>query len=1008
MKPHLIILGAGATRGAGRPFGLQRVTHEGRVLDWQLEAFRGLAPEVSFVGGYDIGSVIHDYPNLTYHYNARWDETGAAASLCVALEALDDLSAGQRDLYVAYADILIRAELVAAMAEDMRVGCFAAWDALHPGMQSRVPESITIDGADREFVGLLRVPARSVPAFRQALLANRADLGRIHMAHMLERMAPVLPPVMGVLATGRWAHAEQGRSVARFVLGSKASTLDRLRTRLTQSRILDLEYFTRAEWAAQRDRVTARLLERLGTGSALIVRSSATDEDGFERANAGRYHSELDVAPRREALSQAIDRVFASYASNDARDEVLVQPQLADVVASGVVFTRTLHTGAPYWVVNYTEGSDTTAITSGVSRESVRLYVSRAATGEALDALSPTARTVLLAVREIEDIVCHDALDIEFAMDSRGRVFTLQVRPLMVDDQHQDREGDAEVFDCLAGVQRTVAALGVAPAGQCGDFCAWSVMADWNPAEIVGLVPGPLALDLYRYVITDQVWARQRADVGYRDLRGWPLVRSFGGQAFVDVRASVNSFIPAELNEEIASAIANTAIERLKADLSLHDKVEFELVPTCLDLDFGVWRDRYTSTTRLTREQVNEIEAALGRITRRIVERSNGGVAAAAALEQRCAALEQRRAPFADWLRGVLDECSNGALHFAHLARAGFVAAALLRSAVRRGVLTESRRAELMESIPGVGHMFTESAAQVRAGLLERSAFIARFGHLRPGTYDIGTPPYRARPEAYIDPVIEATHRADERAAFDWTVAERQSLADELSKVDIGLDADSFLEFVRTAVAGREYAKFVFTRLLSAALDALAIEGRANGISENRLASMPLSVWLSRSTLDWGDLNARQELLASVEIRERQRRLAARMVLPPVICDPREVVAFAVPPSEPTFITNRRAAAALRRVAAGEVVRREDVQGRVVAVANADPGFDYLFALGIAGLITAYGGPNSHMAIRASEFAIPAVIGVGERAFEALRDGLLTELDGQRRMLRQDGDVCAS
>lgn len=50
----------------------------------------------------------------------------------------------------------------------------------------------------------------------------------------------------------------------------------------------------------------------------------------------------------------------------------------------------------------------------------------------------------------------------------------------------------------------------------------------------------------------------------------------------------------------------------------------------------------------------------------------------------------------------------------------------------------------------------------------------------------------------------------------------------------------------------------------------------------------------------------------------------------------------------------------------------------------ADPGYDYLFSKNIAGLITCYGGANSHMAIRASELSLPSVIGVGEEKFAQL------------------------
>ena len=47
----------------------------------------------------------------------------------------------------------------------------------------------------------------------------------------------------------------------------------------------------------------------------------------------------------------------------------------------------------------------------------------------------------------------------------------------------------------------------------------------------------------------------------------------------------------------------------------------------------------------------------------------------------------------------------------------------------------------------------------------------------------------------------------------------------------------------------------------------------------------------------------------------------------------------------------------------------------------------------IKGLITEYGGPNSHMCIRCSELAIPAAIGVGSRIYEKIKNSQKTLLD---------------
>jgi phosphoenolpyruvate-protein kinase (PTS system EI component) len=55
--------------------------------------------------------------------------------------------------------------------------------------------------------------------------------------------------------------------------------------------------------------------------------------------------------------------------------------------------------------------------------------------------------------------------------------------------------------------------------------------------------------------------------------------------------------------------------------------------------------------------------------------------------------------------------------------------------------------------------------------------------------------------------------------------------------------------------------------------------------------------------------------------------------------------------------------------------------GKIILIEGADPGFDWIFAHRIAGLITKHGGANSHMAIRCAELDLPAAIGCGEQLF---------------------------
>ena len=63
-----------------------------------------------------------------------------------------------------------------------------------------------------------------------------------------------------------------------------------------------------------------------------------------------------------------------------------------------------------------------------------------------------------------------------------------------------------------------------------------------------------------------------------------------------------------------------------------------------------------------------------------------------------------------------------------------------------------------------------------------------------------------------------------------------------------------------------------------------------------------------------------------------------------------------------------------------------NLDNKIVLIRNADPGYDFIFNYKISGLITCYGGSNSHMAIRCSELNITGIIGIGEIKYSKLLD----------------------
>jgi len=102
--------------------------------------------------------------------------------------------------------------------------------------------------------------------------------------------------------------------------------------------------------------------------------------------------------------------------------------------------------------------------------------------------------------------------------------------------------------------------------------------------------------------------------------------------------------------------------------------------------------------------------------------------------------------------------------------------------------------------------------------------------------------------------------------------------------------------------------------------------------------------------------------------------------------------------SQPNFITDKRIEA---EVISCEKGKNLDPNEKIVLISQADPGYDWLLMNNIKGLITKYGGANSHMAIRAAEMSLPAAIGIGDKLYEQLLNAKRIQLDCANQIIRQ-------
>jgi hypothetical protein len=792
-----------------------------------------------------------------------------------------------------------------------------------------------------------------------------------------------------------------------FAFGTKAETLARLKPLVRESEVLDLFHFRVEDWAADRLAILDAVVERFG-GAALAVRSSAIGEDSAADSQAGAHHSCLEVdGSDRAAVAAAIERVIASYSGNP-RDQVLVQPMLTDVAVSGVIMSHDMERGAPFYVLNYDDESGQTDSVTGGAGAHKAVLVFRYLEQDYVE--SERVRRILAMTRELEEICGAVPLDIEFAMAPSGELYLLQVRRISLTGSWLSGTGK-RVSKRLEYVDEFISQRCRPRPGLAGSRTVLGVMPDWNPAEIIGTTPRPLAASLYRELVTRQVWRQARARMGYRAMPSEELMVMIGGHPYIDVRNSFNSLLPNGLDEAIANRLVDAYLDRLDEQPELHDKVEFEVAHTCMDFAFDrEVRERYGEVLRDS--EVKRLRAALCAVTESCLEPGAEGTLALSlqAIDGLEARQRQRQIKEAVSLRqarpaealmraaDLIDECrTSGTLPFSIIARHAFIAESLLRSAVRRGAIEADRVQAFKRSVRTVSGELTADFAAVCRAELDAAVFLFRYGHLRPGTYDIMSLRYDERDDLFNDSLLP--DEAASQPRFALTPDERQGLDSLLGEAGLGrTDADGLFSYAHKAIAGREFAKFVFTQNLSDALQAIVRWGEHLGLSRDDLSHIELPAMLDTlmdPILDDADLHF-------LDLAEQGRRRVANaqaLKLSYLIRDSRDVFVVPLHRSAPNFV----GAAKLE----GHTVSLDSLTPasvslyqKIVCIENADPGFDWIFTKGIKGLVTKYGGANSHMAIRCAEFGLPAAIGCGERTFERLVEAGRIELNCADKVLR--------
>lgn len=749
----------------------------------------------------------------------------------------------------------------------------------------------------------------------------------------------------------------------------KAENLKNLeKLKLKNFVIPKFHFFDLLEWKNEKEKIIEKIFKKLDR--KICIRSSFFKEDNSKSSMAGQFDSYININNEKKNLSFFITKLIHQYKifekkkTPSLKNKIIVQNFISNSICSGVVTNYNISDGAPYYTINYNNVSNSTSSVTAGDKFGYRvLYVNR----DSLSKLrSNIFKNIIFAVKKIEENYQNEALDIEFAVTKNHAVNILQIRPLSTKKKWKPIDNN-KFKSSLGNYEKKFNKISLRNK-RYGKKAIFGLMPDWNPAEIIGFQPTKFSYSLYKKLVTNSVWAKAREEMGYNKVLNPKLIYSFSGKPYVDLRLSFHSLLPHNLRLSVSKKINSYWIDKLSKEPYNHDKIEFEITQNCFyfglkekinkDYNFLNKNEKfffYSSLKNLTNNILENYENNFFKMNRDIILLENFRIKLIKKyLDNKKQSLKICKL--------LLNKCKQlGIKTFAKQARNAFIAKKILVSLVEKKILSKKTYFKILSNLNTISNSYILDKKNLEKGVISNTKFKNKYYHLRPNSYDIQNKRYNS---------IISVNKLDDFTINDLLIfdedksllnkKETQSLNLILKRENIKIDSKKLITFCIGSMKLRENYKYFFSRTLSDSIEILKIYHK----KKNSLKSL--------SNQDVNFLLKRKNFKSKKIIKYNYDR---NIKLPYLIVSPNDFYVSSILLSKPNFITDKKIE--------GDIVFvnkniHQDIKNKIVVIENADPGYDWIFSKKIKGLITKYGGVNSHMSIRCEELQIPAIIGFGE------------------------------
>ena len=727
-------------------------------------------------------------------------------------------------------------------------------------------------------------------------------------------------------------------------------------------------YFTKVKFIEKKIFYISKIKKKFEND--IIIRSSALNEDSKTGSNAGAYDSFIIRKNNFDQIGNYILRMISKFKNDN--DQILIQNFISNPEISGVLFTKDKTTNSHYYDINYDTSKKSNLITSGKFNPTIKSLIIYKNSK-----LIPTKfKKLLIVTADLEKIFKNDRLDIEFIIKNK-KIYILQSRPLLASKKNIKKN---KLHEIIINLEKKFQKINQKNETLYGKKTVLSTMSDWNPAEMIGKKPSRLASSLYEELITNSTWSKQRCNYGYKDVHPNKLMLNFAGSPFIDLRVDLNSFLPGELNKKTSEKLINYFIKKITKQPELHDKIEFELINTCFDFTLpkrtdlplnNIEKEKYISLLKkLTNNIINPKNETLSNEIKKIE-----------LLKDKINQISKSKLSHIQKIYYLVNDCKKyGTLPFAGIARCAFISKAILDSLKSTTLLND---VDIDNFYLNMNTISKEINAEFFKSKKKESFkfFIKKYGHLRPSTYSITTKNYEDNFRNYFpDRVIK--NKTSPKKKFNLKKKQIIEINNLFKKNKLEINFKQFLSFAKASMEYREYSKLIFTKSIDEIFKNLKILAKNINVDFKNFEHLDIDLIL-KSFHHVEQKKLKKTILSDISSNQMAYKSLQSIIVPDIVSDSKDFLYHYNLNCIANYITNK--------ITTGEIIilkknsqNFNNLSGKIILIENADPGFDFLFSYKIKGLITKYGGSNSHMAIRCMELGLPAIIGVGDKIYDDL------------------------